>query len=125
MKKYFCLIIIALAFATSFAAVGMAQNQEEWSNYISLGQGVSVSFLVVNKRTNKPSDWTWRFRNDGSTTITELEFDYVEHKFIQTETKHDIFPGTLEPGKSFGGWAAFLAESEGRPTINITKIRRK
>jgi hypothetical protein len=130
MKKYLiaiCVTVLALSFAGSVTAQTKSTDAKEdpcWSDFYTLGSGVSVSFCEVNKRNHSGSDWTWRFRNDESTTITLLEFTYTEQSFLVIEKKHDVFPGDLKPGRSFGGWAAFLATSDSRPMITIDKIKR-
>jgi hypothetical protein len=95
-----------------------------WSEFVSMGNGLSISFCEVNKRKTSPSDWTWKFRNDESTTVTFLKFDYIEHKGQTQERHHDIFPGSLKAGKVFGGWAAFLATSDARPEVIVAEMKR-
>jgi hypothetical protein len=122
------LVLAGLPFAVS-SSHSAPFVQEKWTPFESLNDGndVSVSYLLVNKRTSKESDWTWKFRNDGSQKITGMEFDYIEDHGAfgaNSKTVHDVFPGSLEAGKVFGGWAAFLAESYTAPKIRITDIKR-
>ena len=105
------------AFAT-ILSIGLcsrtAHADTQWSGFQSVGSGVSVSFAQVNRDT-----WTWKFRNDEDTTITYMDFKYTDSKGDHKDT----LPGSLGPHKVFGGWAAFTASS--RPTIEISKIKRK
>jgi hypothetical protein len=86
----------------------------DWSTWDYLSNQVSVSYNQVQRDT-----WTWKFRNEGVTTIK-----YMSFKYWDKDGEHrDVLPGSLRPGEVFGGWAAFTASS--RPTIVITEIERK
>ena len=104
-------LIILLVFALTIIS---AKADAVWTAWKDIGEKISVSFTQVNKST-----WTWKFRNDGETTVTYMDFNYTDTK----GTHPDVFPGTLAPHKAFGGWAAFTAES--KPEIKIKKITRK
>lgn len=96
------------------AATRRAPVANCWSPWYGIGNDVSVSVCQVSSDT-----WTWKFRNDGSTTITYMTFGYTD----KDGDHPDILPGSLRPGAVIGGWAAFTASS--RPTrIWIKEIQR-
>lgn len=114
------------AFAVPPAVI--ADDDPCWSYFTPLGNSISVSFCKVKNasRDEEGDTWTWKFRNDGYDTISYLEYTYTEYHIDYTNEEHnDYFPGTLGPGKIFGGWAAFTAESTRSPTLRIKKIERR
>jgi hypothetical protein len=111
----------ALTLVIVFAAV-IASYASEWSIFWPLDRGVSVSYASVDSTT-----YTWKFRNDGYDTIKYMKFEYsyIDATTGRYETDSDVFPGSLSPGETFGGWTAFTAHSRIRPTIRITEIERR
>ncbi len=101
------------------AATILADN---WSYFLPVGDNVSVSFAPVDNAT-----YTWKFRNDGYNRIKYLEFSYsyIDANTGQYRTDQDVFPGSLGPGQTFGGWSAFTANSRSQPIIRITRIERE
>ena len=101
------------------AATILADN---WSYFVPVGNSVSVSFAPVDNTT-----YTWKFRNDGYSRIKYLEFTYTyfDANTYQYRTDKDVLPGSLAPGETFGGWAAFTANSRSQPSIRITDIERE
>lgn len=114
-------VSILLSFVTIFAT-NATVYASEWSAFSYVGDGVSVSFAQVQNTT-----WTWKFRNDGSRKITYMKFtySYVDANTGQYTTDSDVLPGSLKPGETFGGWAAFTSNSRLSPTIRIVKIDRE
>ena len=56
------------------------------------------------------------------------EWNYSVEEVVGTglyRTDQDVFPGSLGPGETFGGWAAFTANSRSQPIIRITDIERE
>jgi len=114
--------IIGVSFALMFSprqasSRSLVMQQSCWTPWYSLSGGydhVSVSVCRIDRET-----WTWKFRNDDSRTITDLEFEYTD----ASGTHSDVLPGSLKPYGVFGGWAAFTANS--RPLIVIKKVTRE
>lgn len=96
------------------AGIHQAAAKVSWSTWQSLGNSVSVRFSQVPGTTTM----TWEFRNDGTTTITYMDYYYTDTTGLHT----DVFPGTLKPGQAFGGWAAFTGN--GSTTITIKTVQR-
>lgn len=90
-----------------------------WGPWSDLGSFVSVSYSQVNGNT-----WTWKFRNDGSSTITYMEFKYTDSLGVH-QGGLNVLPFDLKPGQAFGGWTAFASTGSSRPSVAITKIQRK
>ena len=111
MKTKLCSLFTLLAL---FVGIHNATADVSWSYWQPLGQQVSVSFSEVPGS----STWTWKFRNDGATAITYMDFYYTDNTGKHT----DVLPGRLNPGQTFGGWAAFTASSA--PIILIKTIQR-
>jgi len=112
---------IFFALVTLLCVSGLIEA-DDWTPYTSIGEGVSVSFKQVQKTT-----YTWSFRNDQSTIITSMTFSYsyFDAKGGEYKTDKDVIPLSIKPGKAFGGWAAFSAETRTQPTITILGITRK
>jgi hypothetical protein len=98
--------------ALAVLASGLARAGDgTWSAWHSLGNDLSVSFAQVTKTTVG-----WQFRNDSSyRTLKDATFEY---SFIDADTHHlttakDIIPEAIAPGGTFGGWAAYTANSRG------------
>jgi hypothetical protein len=104
-------LIIALALC---GLLSSCASPTDWREWWSIGDDVSVSYAQITKQT-----WTWRFRNDGSTDITYMTFTYIDANGEHS----DVLPGSLAPGKVYGGWGAYAASS--RPMIVIKEIRRE
>jgi hypothetical protein len=101
------------ALAHTQGNVSAVPMSSDWSAYEYLGNGVSVSYCQVNNTT-----WTWKFRNDGDTTITYMSFEYVD-----TRGSHsDVIPSNISPGGSSGGWSVYTAYS--KPDIRIKSVSR-
>jgi hypothetical protein len=92
--------------------VPLRAQDGNWSTWQSCGDNVSVSFDQVNSST-----WTWKFRNDGTQTITYMDFNYTDN----AGQHYDVMPGSLQPGQVIGGWAAFTAASV--PTIQLKTVQ--
>ena len=104
----------ALALALGSVATETKADTGEWSRWRSFDRAhVSVSFLQVNRNT-----FTWKFRNDGASTITYMKFEYEDND----GTHVDFLPGSLRPNAAIGGWAAFTAVS--MPTIRLVEVTR-
>jgi hypothetical protein len=98
---------------------------DEWGYWVYLGNGVSVRFKIVQRNYENGNPlWTWQFRNDLSSKITYLKFEYTEYK-PYSEKHTDYFPGSLRGGETFGGWSAFTATSTIQPSIRIVEIERE
>jgi hypothetical protein len=94
--------------------LSLSAGASDWSEWSSIGDDVSLSYMQLTRET-----WTWRFRNDGSTAITFMTFTYTD-----AEGEHaDVLPGSLAPGKVYGGWGAYAASSP--PIIVIKEMRRE
>ena len=99
--------------ALTLITVSTTLQAGTWSAWQPCGNEVSVSVTQVTHDT-----WTWKFRNDGSTTITHLDFTYTDSQ----GTHNDVMPVNLKPGEVFGGWAAFTSSSW--PIIQLKTIKR-
>lgn len=66
--------------------------------------------------------WSCDIRNRGSEKVTYLKFKI--HFVDSSEDSFDFMPGSLAPGKSEGGWAAFLytTRSGSAPTLSVAEI---
>ncbi len=109
-----CLTPVTMITQAQSHSIRTSFFKEEWSGWEALGQGVAVSYCEVDKKT-----WTWRFRNDGTTTITNMTFSYRD----KDGTHPDLIPGSLKPREVFGGWASFTSSS--KPTITLKTVTRK
>ena len=99
---------------------------DEWKYWVYAGNGVSVRFKIVQRNyENGYPLWTWQFKNDLSSKITYLKFEYTEYKGYSSEKHTDFFPGSLGGGETFGGWSAFTATSTIQPSIRIVEIDRQ
>ena len=104
-------VIIAIILCCLVSLSGCASA---WSSWSSIGEDVSLSYMQLTKWT-----WTWKFRNDGPTSVTFMTFTYSD-----ANGEHpDVLPGSLQPGAVYGGWGAYAASSP--PIIVIREIRRK
>jgi len=113
--------LISCMFVVAILAAAASAYATNWSPFYSVTNNVSASFAPVDATT-----YTWKFRNDGLTTITYMEFtySYVDANTGLYKTGKDVLPGTLRSGEVFGGWSAFTAVSRSQPLITITKINR-
>ena len=104
-------VIIAI---TLCGLLSLSACASHWSSWSSIGEDVSVSYTQLSRGT-----WTWKFRNDGSTSITFMTFTYAD-----ASGEHPgVLPGSLQPGIVYGGWGAYSASSP--PIISIKEIKRK
>ena len=119
MKRRFITVAVAVA---AIVAATANMKADEWSSFWPVSNNVSVSFVRVDSST-----YAWRFRNDGYNTIKYMKYtySYFDTGTGQYRTDVDYFPGTLAPGRVFGGWAAFSANTRSRPTIRILEIERE
>ncbi len=85
-----------------------------WTEFVPVGNDVCVSYTQVAHDT-----WTWKFKNVGPTRIRTMFFEYRSSKGWEK----DVLPFSLEPGRIFGGWAAFTSDVT-NPEIRITSIKR-
>jgi hypothetical protein len=109
--------ILVVMLAISGAIQAADRGHAPWR---SIGHNVSVRVWAVRGVRNT---WSWDFRNDGSSTITYMTFNYVAyHPDGTTSTHGDIVPFDLRPGQAVGGWIAFAADSVSEPAIFIKQI---
>jgi hypothetical protein len=91
--------------------------------WLHLGHQVAV------KQKSVSSDMvTWTLKNLGSTTITYMKFSYTfnDANTGVLKTESDFLPGSLGPGESIGGWAAFSAyPAKALNSMWIVEITRK
>jgi hypothetical protein len=93
----------------------------QWSPWQDAGDDISVSFTKVIKDALNPQEylWTWRFRNDGSSAVSVLQFNYTD----KDGNHSDRSPSPLKPGEILGGWSAYTASSS--PTLRIDQVTRQ
>jgi TPR repeat protein len=94
MKKYLLAMMLALAGVTPVRADVTYGPWKDLGNHVSAR--VMGPLLLDGEQT-------WEFRNDGTQTITYMDFTYTD----KTGTHEDQLPGSLKPGATIGGWAAF------------------
>lgn len=89
-----------------------------WSEWEPISNEVSVSFAETSLPVNP---WTCRFRNDGTTKITYMKFEYWDT--FSGGWKRDWLGFDLEPGASRGGPLHFNMRN--RTDIRIVEITRQ
>lgn len=89
--------------------------------YESIGQGISICISRVGANT-----YTWSFRNDSFVTVTTLQFrsTYIDLKTGRETSDENAVPVHLAPGRSIGGWSAWVAYSPTPPVVKILEIER-
>ncbi|MFM0288744.1 hypothetical protein [Paraburkholderia megapolitana] len=89
--------------------------------YESMGQGISICISRVGANT-----YTWSFRNDSFVTVTTLRFrsTYIDLKTGRKTSDENAVPVHLAPGRSIGGWSAWVAYSPTPPIVKILEIER-
>ncbi|MEQ5840184.1 hypothetical protein N0A02_12180 [Paraburkholderia acidicola] len=89
--------------------------------YESMGQGISICLSRVGANT-----YTWSFRNDGFVTVTTLRFrsTYIDLKTGRETWDENAVPVHLAPGRSIGGWSAWVAYSPTPPVVKLLEIER-
>lgn len=117
LKKTLALALIA---ALGVMMQSPVKAQGGWGPYQSTGAGISIRIARVNNTT-----LTWAFRNDTNQTLRSMEFDYtfVDADTNRVTTQHDVLLFPLDPGKSFGGWTAYTANTHGEVSIAIKNYR--
>lgn len=118
--------ICALAIFVLVPMLANASPRATWGPWQTLpnATGVSVSFSQVND-----SMCTWMIRNNGNTTLTNLEFSYTYTPAVQMRaakgqaTGYDLLLSPLKPGRLTGGATQFGAETGRCPsTLTVQHI---
>jgi hypothetical protein len=110
----FICVALAAAMAGSLAS--------DWTPFSYVSNGVSVSFARVANDT-----YTWKFHNGSSERIRYMKFSYsyIDAATGRYKTDTDVIPSPLRPGETFGGWAAYTANTRSQPTIRIVEVETR
>jgi hypothetical protein len=102
------------------AASNLPSPSAPWGAWAALGN----TGLVFDVSRVTGTTVTWRFLNAGSSTISSMQFSYtyVDANSGQQTTQSDILLFPLGPGQSFGGWAAYTANTLGSIVISVTQM---
>jgi hypothetical protein len=108
---------------TPCAAAGASNvppPQAPWGAWTTVGN----AGLVFDVARVTGTTVTWRFLNAGPSTISAIQFNYiyVDADSGQQTTQSDILLFPLGPGQTFGGWAAYTANTRGGLELSITQI---
>jgi hypothetical protein len=109
-----CLFVLGFIIASLvplFADNSLANNANE--PWVSIGNAISAR----QQYTGVDQTYTWFFRNDGTQHITGMKFNYIDSLGSHPE----LLLGKLDPGGTFGGWAAYTSNGRVLKLI-ITEI---
>lgn len=120
IKASFCVLAIFVLVPT----LANAGQRATWGPWQALPNtnGVSVSFSQLND-----SMCTWMIRNNGSSTLRQLEFSYTYTPAVKARavkgpaTGYDLLLSPLKPGRLTGGATEFGAETGHCPATLVVK----